>query len=75
MRRDYSKKYTANNTITAMRAMQQYMLTPSDLEKLPQIKIRSPYEANVPIYVYFEKDVERLAIQVNLFLQFSLDFF
>jgi len=64
LRRDYSKKYTANNTITAVRAMQQYMLSPGDLEELEQIKIRSPYEANVPIYVYLEKDVENLAIKV-----------
>ena len=64
LRRDYSKKYTANNTITAVRAMQQYLLTPGDLENLPQIKIRSPYQVNVPIYVYLEKDVENLAIKV-----------
>ena len=67
MRRDYSQKYTDNNTITAVRAMKQYMLSPGDLEKLRQIKIRSPYESNSPIYVYLEKDVEDLTVKVFLF--------
>ena len=66
MRRDYSKKYTANNTITAVRAMQQYLLSPSDLESLKQIKIRSPYDSSTPIFVYLEKDVEDCAIKVSV---------
>ena len=64
LRRDYSKKYTANNTITAIRAMQQYLLSPSDLDGLKKIKVRSPYESGPPIYVYLEKDIESRAIQV-----------
>ncbi|XP_078481665.1 proton-coupled zinc antiporter SLC30A9, mitochondrial-like [Ciona intestinalis] len=63
-RRDYTKKYTDNNTITAVRAMQEYILPPSDLEELRQIRVRSPYASNAPIHVYLERDVEKKAIEV-----------
>ncbi|XP_076817753.1 proton-coupled zinc antiporter SLC30A9, mitochondrial-like [Clavelina lepadiformis] len=65
MRRDYSQKYTANNTLTAVRAMREYVLSPSDLDGLPKIKIRSPYAgASSPIIVYLESDVEKRAMKV-----------
>lgn len=64
-RRDYTKKFTENNTITPVQAMTQYMLSPSELENIPQIKVRSPYNVGARLFVYLEKDVERRAIQVH----------
>ena len=64
-RRDYTKKFTENNTITAMQALTQYMLAPSHLEGLKKIKIRSPYTVGSDIYVFREKDVEQQAIKVG----------
>lgn len=64
-RRDYSKKFTENNTITPIQAMTQYMLLPSELENLRQIKVRSPYNVGAQLFVYLERDVERRAIQVH----------
>lgn len=45
--------------------MQQYLLSPSDLDGLKQIKVRSPYESGPPIYVYLEKDIEKRALKVS----------
>uniref|UniRef100_H2ZJF1 Proton-coupled zinc antiporter SLC30A9, mitochondrial n=1 Tax=Ciona savignyi TaxID=51511 RepID=H2ZJF1_CIOSA len=44
--------------------MQEYMLTPSQMETLRQIKVRSPYASKSPIFVYLERDVEKKAIEV-----------
>nr|CAB3266221.1 zinc transporter 9-like [Phallusia mammillata] len=64
-RRDYSKKFTDNNTITAIQAMQDYILSPGDLDGLQQIRVRSPYVgSSSPIMVYLERDVEERAIKI-----------
>lgn len=47
-----------------MRAMTEYLLKQSDLETLPKVLRRSPYEAEPPITVYYRKDVEAKAIEV-----------
>jgi hypothetical protein len=65
---DYAASYTENNFITAIRAMHEYLLKPSDLETLKQYKTRSPYsETEDPIRmltVYRRGDVEKRAYEV-----------
>lgn len=66
MRRDRTKRYTDNNTITPVRAMQEYILKPSDLKDLPQHKIRSPYrDGKTHLLVYLENDVIKKAMEVH----------
>ncbi|XP_050342219.1 zinc transporter 9 [Nymphalis io] len=61
---DFSASYTERNFITPMRAMTEYLLKQSDLEILPKVLRRSPYEAEPPITVYYRKDVESKAIEI-----------
>ncbi|XP_026326459.1 zinc transporter 9 isoform X2 [Hyposmocoma kahamanoa] len=61
---DFSASYTERNFITPMRAMTEYLLKQSDLESLPKVLRRSPYESAPPITVYYRKDVEAKAIEV-----------
>ena len=61
---DFSASYTERNFITPMRAMTEYLLKQSDLEMLPKVLRRSPYESEPPITVYYRKDVEAKAIAV-----------
>lgn len=61
---DTSHPSTERNFITAVRAMSEFLLKPSDLENLRQTKRRSPFENEPPITVYWRKDVEAKAIQV-----------
>lgn len=49
-----------------MRAMTEYLLKQSDLESLPKVLRRSPYESEPPITVYYRKDVEAKALEVRL---------
>ncbi|CAG5055870.1 unnamed protein product, partial [Parnassius apollo] len=61
---DFSASYTERNFITPMRAMTEYLLKQSDLESLPKVLRRSPYESEPPITVYYRKDVEAKAVEV-----------
>ncbi|PZC75863.1 hypothetical protein B5X24_HaOG205565 [Helicoverpa armigera] len=61
---DFSASYTERNFITPMRAMTEYLLKQSDLESLPKVLRRSPYESEPPITVYYRKDVEAKAFEV-----------
>ncbi|KAF8791416.1 proton-coupled zinc antiporter SLC30A9, mitochondrial-like [Argiope bruennichi] len=61
---DLSKKFTDRNFITPLRAMNEYLLKPSDLECLRKTTRRSPFEDNPPIQVYLRRDVEQKAIEV-----------
>lgn len=61
---DFSASYTERNFITPMRAMTEYLLKQSDLESLPKVLRRSPYESEPPITVHYRKDVEAKAIAV-----------
>lgn len=61
---DFSASYTERNFITPMRAMTEYLLKQSDLEMLPKVLRRSPYESEPPITVYYRKDVEAKAFEV-----------
>ena len=44
--------------------MTEYLLKQTDLETLPKVLRRSPYESEPPITVYYRKDVEAKAIEV-----------
>lgn len=55
-----------------MRAMTEYLLKQSDLEMLPKVLRRSPYESEPPITVYYRKDVEAKAIEVNLDYKYTI---
>lgn len=48
-----------------MRAMTEYLLKQSDLESLPKVLRRSPYESEPPMTVYYRKDVEAKAVEVS----------
>ncbi|KFM82412.1 Zinc transporter 9, partial [Stegodyphus mimosarum] len=61
---DYAATFTERNFITPLRAMNDYLLKPSDLEGLRKIQRRSPFEDNPPIYVYLRRDVEEKSIEV-----------
>ncbi|XP_055855744.1 proton-coupled zinc antiporter SLC30A9, mitochondrial isoform X2 [Episyrphus balteatus] len=61
---DSNRSSLERNFITPARAMTDFLLKPSDLETLPKIKRRSPYEQEPPITVYWRKDVEAKAIEV-----------
>ncbi|XP_042867544.1 zinc transporter 9-like isoform X2 [Penaeus japonicus] len=61
---DTSHPSTERNFITAVRAMAEFLLKPSDLENLRKTKRRSPFENEPPITVYWRKDVEAKAAQV-----------
>ncbi|GIY11571.1 zinc transporter 9 [Caerostris darwini] len=61
---DLTQKFTDRNFITPLRAMNEYLLKPSDLESLRKITRRSPFEDNPPIYVYLRRDVEQKSIEV-----------
>jgi hypothetical protein len=52
------------NFITAIRAMSEFMLKPSDLEGLRKTRRRSPFELEPPIVVFWRKDVEQRALDV-----------
>ncbi|KAH8298490.1 hypothetical protein KR044_006394, partial [Drosophila immigrans] len=52
------------NFVTPARAIADFLLSASDLEKLPKIKRRSPYEQEPPMTVYWRRDVEAKALEV-----------
>lgn len=52
------------NFVTPSRAISDFMLTAADLECLPKIKRRSPYEQEPPMTVYWRRDVEAKALEV-----------
>ncbi|XP_041358858.1 zinc transporter 9-like [Gigantopelta aegis] len=56
---DYS--YTGNIYILPIRAMNEYLLKPSHLEKCPVYPRRSPYEYGPKITMYLRSDVEDIA--------------
>ncbi|KAK7486958.1 hypothetical protein BaRGS_00021774 [Batillaria attramentaria] len=56
--------YTGNIYILPVRAMNEYLLKPSDLEGLPKYTRRSPYAGGPKITVYLRSDVEAIAKSV-----------
>ncbi|XP_070198143.1 uncharacterized protein [Littorina saxatilis] len=55
---DYT--YTGNIYILPVRAMNEYLLKPSDLEGLPRYQRRSPYGSGPKITVFLRSDVEAM---------------
>ncbi|XP_017079159.1 zinc transporter 9 isoform X2 [Drosophila eugracilis] len=52
------------NFVTPNRAISDFLLTAAELESLPKIKRRSPYEQEPPMTVYWRRDVEAKAVEV-----------
>ncbi|KAF4091199.1 hypothetical protein AMELA_G00034350 [Ameiurus melas] len=63
-KREYGTKYTQNNFITAVRAMNEFCLKPSDLEQLRKIRRRSPHDDTEAFTVFLRSDVETKALEV-----------
>uniref|UniRef100_A0A8C2JES9 Proton-coupled zinc antiporter SLC30A9, mitochondrial n=2 Tax=Cyprinus carpio TaxID=7962 RepID=A0A8C2JES9_CYPCA len=63
-KREYGTKYTQNNFITAVRAMNEFCLKPSDLEQLRKIRRRSPHDDTEAFTVFLRSDVEAKALDV-----------
>ncbi|XP_070554265.1 proton-coupled zinc antiporter SLC30A9, mitochondrial-like isoform X2 [Ptychodera flava] len=64
---DYTKQYTDNNTITAIRAMKEYLLKSSDLDGIRKTRRRSPFDeadGQSGMMVYLRSDVEARAMEV-----------
>uniref|UniRef100_A0A5K3F5J4 Proton-coupled zinc antiporter SLC30A9, mitochondrial n=3 Tax=Mesocestoides corti TaxID=53468 RepID=A0A5K3F5J4_MESCO len=49
--------------LTPLRALNEYVLSPADLEKLPRYYSRSPYSNEVRTQVFLRSDVERIALE------------
>lgn len=63
-KREYGPRYTQNNFITAVRAMNEFCLKPSDLEQLRKIRRRSPHDDTEAFTVFLRSDVEAKALDV-----------
>ncbi|XP_068451552.1 proton-coupled zinc antiporter SLC30A9, mitochondrial [Clinocottus analis] len=63
-KREYGAQYTKNNFITAVRAMNEFCLKPSDLEQLRKIRRRSPHDDTEAFTVFLRSDVEAKALEV-----------
>ncbi|XP_030047201.1 proton-coupled zinc antiporter SLC30A9, mitochondrial isoform X2 [Microcaecilia unicolor] len=61
---EYGARYTQNNFITGIRAMNEFCLKPSDLEQLRKIRRRSPHDDAEAFTVYLRSDVEAKALEV-----------
>uniref|UniRef100_A0A673G8X5 Proton-coupled zinc antiporter SLC30A9, mitochondrial n=1 Tax=Sinocyclocheilus rhinocerous TaxID=307959 RepID=A0A673G8X5_9TELE len=63
-KREYGTKYTQNNFITAVRAMNEFCLKLCDLEQLRKISRRSPHDDTEAFTVFLRSDVEAKALDV-----------
>lgn len=63
-KREYGTRYTQNNFITAVRAMNEFCLNSSDLEKLRRIRRRSPHDDSEAFTVFLRLDIEAKALDV-----------
>uniref|UniRef100_A0A8I3NJM9 Proton-coupled zinc antiporter SLC30A9, mitochondrial n=1 Tax=Canis lupus familiaris TaxID=9615 RepID=A0A8I3NJM9_CANLF len=63
-KREYGPKYTQNNFITGVRAINEFCLKSSDLEQLRKIRRRSPHEDTESFTVYLRSDVEAKSLEV-----------
>ncbi|RWS23643.1 zinc transporter-like protein [Leptotrombidium deliense] len=61
---DVTQATTERNFITPIRAMNDYLLKPTDLADLRKFQRRSPYVDAPAITVYLRRDVETKALQV-----------
>ncbi|XP_021491174.1 proton-coupled zinc antiporter SLC30A9, mitochondrial isoform X1 [Meriones unguiculatus] len=63
-KREYGSKYTQNNFITGVRAINEFCLKSSDLEQLRKIRRRSPHDDTESFTVFLRSDVEAKALEV-----------
>ncbi|XP_029416543.1 zinc transporter 9 isoform X3 [Nannospalax galili] len=63
-KREYGSKYTKNNFITGVRAINEFCLKSSDLEQLRKIRRRSPHDDTDSFTVFLRSDVEAKALEV-----------
>ncbi|XP_031198386.1 zinc transporter 9 [Mastomys coucha] len=63
-KREYGSKYTKNNFITGVRAINEFCLKSSDLEQLRKIRRRSPHDDTESFTVFLRSDVEAKALEV-----------
>ncbi|XP_043917448.1 zinc transporter 9 isoform X2 [Protopterus annectens] len=63
-KREYGSRYTENNFITGVRAMNEFCLKASDLEQLRKIRRRSPHDDSEAFTVFLRSDVEVKALEV-----------
>uniref|UniRef100_A0A8B9EZN7 Proton-coupled zinc antiporter SLC30A9, mitochondrial n=1 Tax=Amazona collaria TaxID=241587 RepID=A0A8B9EZN7_9PSIT len=63
-KREYGPKYTKNNFITGVRAINEFCLKSSDLDQLRKIKRRSPHDDTETFTVYLRSDVEAKSLEV-----------
>ncbi|XP_030305494.1 zinc transporter 9 [Calypte anna] len=63
-KREYGPKYTQNNFITGVRAINEFCLKSSDLDQLRKIKRRSPHDDTESFTVYLRSDVEAKSLEV-----------
>uniref|UniRef100_F7A1P6 Proton-coupled zinc antiporter SLC30A9, mitochondrial n=1 Tax=Monodelphis domestica TaxID=13616 RepID=F7A1P6_MONDO len=63
-KREYGSKYTKNNFITGVRAINEFCLKSSDLDQLRKIRQRSPHEDTESFTVFLRSDVEAKALEV-----------
>ncbi|XP_050005603.1 proton-coupled zinc antiporter SLC30A9, mitochondrial [Alexandromys fortis] len=63
-KREYGPKYTKNNFITGVRAINEFCLKSSDLEQLRKIRRRSPHDDTESFTVFLRSDVEAKALEV-----------
>uniref|UniRef100_A0A672NBJ2 Proton-coupled zinc antiporter SLC30A9, mitochondrial n=1 Tax=Sinocyclocheilus grahami TaxID=75366 RepID=A0A672NBJ2_SINGR len=64
-KREYGTKYTQNNFITAVRAMNEFCLKLGDLEQLRKIRRRSPHDDTEAFTVFLRSDVEAKYVQMS----------
>uniref|UniRef100_A0A673G8Y6 Proton-coupled zinc antiporter SLC30A9, mitochondrial n=1 Tax=Sinocyclocheilus rhinocerous TaxID=307959 RepID=A0A673G8Y6_9TELE len=64
-KREYGTKYTQNNFITAVRAMNEFCLKLCDLEQLRKISRRSPHDDTEAFTVFLRSDVEAKYVQLS----------
>ncbi|KAJ7326689.1 hypothetical protein JRQ81_016448, partial [Phrynocephalus forsythii] len=63
-KREYGPKYTKNNFMTGVRAINEFCLKSSDLDQLRKIKRRSPHDDTETFTVFLRSDVEAKALEV-----------
>ncbi|NXC75118.1 ZNT9 protein, partial [Anhinga anhinga] len=63
-KREYGPKYTQNNFITGVRAINEFCLKSSDLDQLRKIKRQSPHDDTETFTVYLRSDVEAKSLEV-----------
>uniref|UniRef100_A0A0X3P141 Proton-coupled zinc antiporter SLC30A9, mitochondrial n=5 Tax=Schistocephalus solidus TaxID=70667 RepID=A0A0X3P141_SCHSO len=59
----YNDSVKSVKFITPLRAMNEYVLSPSDLEALPRYYSRSPYSNEVRTQVFLRSDIEKVALE------------